>query len=47
LDRAGLGPVHDAALVFHELLRDRDRLDVEIAEKRIVLYDLQGGAVPA
>lgn len=36
-----------AVLVFHELIRDRDRLDVEIAEKRIALYDLQAGAVPA
>jgi antitoxin component of MazEF toxin-antitoxin module len=36
-----------AVLVFHELIRDQDRLDVEIAEKRIALYDLQAGAVPA
>jgi antitoxin component of MazEF toxin-antitoxin module len=32
-------------LVFYGLARDRDRIEVEIAEKRIQLYDLQGGAV--
>ena len=36
-----------AVLVFHELSRDRDKLDVEIAEKRLALYDLQAGAVTA
>ena len=30
-------------LVLGELGRDRDRLDVEIAEKRMQLYDLQAG----
>lgn len=29
-------------LVMKELNRDRDQLDVEIAEKRLALYDLQG-----
>jgi hypothetical protein len=43
----GMGDDDVAVLVFHELIRDRDRLDVEIAEKRIALYDLQAGAVPA
>ena len=43
----GMGDNDVAVLVFHELIRDRDRLDVEIAEKRITLYDLQAGVVPA
>jgi antitoxin component of MazEF toxin-antitoxin module len=32
-----------AMLVLTGLERDRDRLDVEIAEKKLELYDLQGG----
>jgi antitoxin component of MazEF toxin-antitoxin module len=36
-----------AVLVFHELSRDRDKIDAEIAEKRLQLYDLQAGAIPA
>jgi antitoxin component of MazEF toxin-antitoxin module len=32
-------------LVFYKHTRDRDRIEVEIAEKRIELYDLQAGAV--
>ena len=31
-----------ATLVMTQLIRDRDRLDVEIAEKKLELYDLQG-----
>jgi antitoxin component of MazEF toxin-antitoxin module len=36
-----------AGLVFHELSRDRDKIEAAIAEKRLQLYDLQAGAVPA
>jgi len=32
-----------AILILPELIRDRDRLDVELAEKRIQLYEIQGG----
>ncbi|MGA2742422.1 MAG: hypothetical protein ABSG65_33910 [Bryobacteraceae bacterium] len=32
-------------VVLYGLARDRDCIDVEIAEKRIQLYDLQGGTV--
>jgi antitoxin component of MazEF toxin-antitoxin module len=32
-----------AILVMSALIRDRDRLDVEIAEKRIQLYEIQAG----
>ncbi len=32
-------------LVMRELNRDRAQLDVEIAEKKLALYDLQGGPV--
>jgi antitoxin component of MazEF toxin-antitoxin module len=32
-------------VVIYGLVRDRDRFEVEIAEKRIELYDLQAGAV--
>lgn len=35
-----------AILVMSSLERDRDRLEVEIAEKRLELHDLQGGEVP-
>jgi antitoxin component of MazEF toxin-antitoxin module len=34
-----------AILMMMELGRDRDRLDVEIAQKRLDLYGIQGGAV--
>jgi hypothetical protein len=34
-----------AGIVFYGLQRDRDRIEVEIIEKRIELYDLQAGAV--
>ena len=33
-----------AVLTLSELARDRDQLDVEIAEKRLRLYDIQGGS---
>jgi hypothetical protein len=33
-------------LSSYGLTRDRARVEVEIAEKRIELYDLQAGAVP-
>jgi hypothetical protein len=32
-------------VVFYGLTRDRARIEVEIAEKQIELYDLQAGAV--
>ena len=32
-----------AILMMSSLVRDRDRIDVEIAEKRIELYEVQGG----
>lgn len=35
-----------AGLIFYQIQRDRDLLDVEIAEKRLTLYDLQGSATP-
>jgi antitoxin component of MazEF toxin-antitoxin module len=34
-----------AALIMSEIVRDRDRLDVEIAEKKIQLHDIRGGGV--
>ncbi len=34
-----------AILMMSQLVRDRDRLDVEIAEKKLRLYDIQGGSV--
>jgi|GEM_PF-4460066 len=34
-----------ALLMLTERVRDRDQLEVEIAEKRLALYDLQGGAI--
>jgi len=34
-----------ALLVLSRLQRDRDQLDVEIGEKKLALYDLQGGPV--
>ena|SRR5271165_4608616 len=34
-----------AGLIFHELNRDIARIDVEIAEKRMGLYDLQAEVV--
>ncbi len=34
-----------ALLVLTKLARDRDLLDVEIAEKNLALYDLQGGSI--
>jgi hypothetical protein len=30
-------------LIFYEFRRDRDRLEVEVAEKKLELFDLQGG----
>lgn len=36
-----------ALLIFKQIARDRDQLDVEIAEKQIDLYDIQGGVVQA
>jgi len=35
-----------AILVMSALVRDRDQFDVEIAEKRIQLYELQAGEAP-
>ena len=32
-----------ATLIMSSLVRDRDRFDVEIAEKRVELYEVQGG----
>jgi hypothetical protein len=34
-----------ALLTLTGLERDRDRIDVEISEKELSLYDLQGGAI--
>lgn len=34
-----------ALLVLTGLVRDRDQLEVEIAEKKLGLYDLQGGPI--
>jgi antitoxin component of MazEF toxin-antitoxin module len=34
-----------AILMMSQLVRDRDRLDVEIAERKLQLYDIQGGSV--
>lgn len=34
-----------AILIMSELVRDRDKLDVEIAEKKLELYDIQGDLV--
>jgi len=40
------GMSHDSfPLIMRELNRDRDHLDVEIAEKRLDLYDLRGRGV--
>ena len=33
-----------AILVLHQLRRNGDQLGVDIAEKKLALYDLQGGA---
>ena len=41
----GLEESDTAFAILMELVRDRDKLDVEIAEKRIELYNLQGGEV--
>jgi antitoxin component of MazEF toxin-antitoxin module len=41
----GLEDESTAFLILMELERDRDRLDVEIAEKRLEVYDVQGGGV--
>ncbi len=35
-----------AVLTLMSIVRDRDRLDVEITEKRMELYGVQGGEVP-
>ncbi len=41
---AGMGgDIIFANLSMSEMTRDRDRLDVEIAEKKLELYDIQGG----
>ncbi len=37
----GVGDNPVAGLLFCELNRGRDRIDVEIAEKRVQVYDLQ------
>ncbi len=39
----GMSDKDVAALIMYELVRDRDRLNVELAEKRIQLYELQAG----
>lgn len=39
----GMGDPSVALLVLTGLVRDRDQLEVEIAEKKLGLYDLQGG----
>ena len=41
----GMSDESVAILILSQLARDRDRLDVEIADKRMQLYDLQGGTV--
>jgi antitoxin component of MazEF toxin-antitoxin module len=42
----GMSDNDAAILVMSALVRDRDRFDVEIAEKRIQLYELQAGEAP-
>jgi hypothetical protein len=39
----GMADASVALLILTGLKRDRDRLDAEIAEKKLALYDLQGG----
>jgi len=41
----GMSDNEVAVLIMSSLVRDRDRLDVEIAEKRIQLYEVQGGEI--
>lgn len=41
----GLNDPEVALLLLTGLQRDRDRIDVEIGEKKLALYDLQGGAI--
>jgi len=41
----GLEEEDTAFLILMSLERDRDRLDVDIAEKRLELYELQGGGI--
>jgi len=40
----GMDDASVAMLILSELERDRDRLDTEVAEKKLELYDLQGGS---
>ena len=40
----GMADESVAVLILSELERDRDRLDTEIAERKLELYDLQGVA---
>ena len=42
----GMSDPDVAGLTFYQIQRDRDLLDVEIAEKRLTLYDLQGSEAP-
>src|SRR5580704_14888281 len=42
---AGMTDNDVAFLILMSIVRDRDRLDVEIAEKRLELYNLQAGEV--
>lgn len=42
----GMGDPDVAILVMSEVARDRDRFDFEIAQKRLEIYDVQGGEVP-
>jgi hypothetical protein len=50
-DRAGMAVEKDmettdsSILTINLLKRDRDRLDAEISEKKLELYDLQGGSI--
>jgi antitoxin component of MazEF toxin-antitoxin module len=39
---AGMQDPDVAILIMTGIVRDRDQLDVEIAEKRLLLYDIQG-----
>jgi hypothetical protein len=39
----GMGDSSVVLLTLNELKRDRDRLDVALAEKRLEVYDIQGG----
>lgn len=40
---AGMEDNDVAILIMYGLVRDLDQLDVEVAEKRLELYDIQGG----